>query len=116
MATSRSSSDSGWIAGAFVFSGRPDPTWPIAPEAARELRATWDTLLPWEGPLPSPPPLGYRGCFVRDPGGRTWAAFHEAVTLSANGASETRRDEDRRFERIVLASAPEGTLPPSLVS
>jgi hypothetical protein len=116
MATSRSSNDSGWIAGAFVFSGRPDPTWPIAPELARELKAIWDTLPPWEAPLPSPPSLGYRGCFVRDPAGRTWTAFQEAVTLSANGVSETRRDDDRRFERIVLGSAPEGTLPPTLVS
>jgi hypothetical protein len=53
---------------------------------------------------------------VRDPGGRTWTAFHELVTLSSEGSSETRRDDDRRFERTVLASAPAGTLPASFVA
>src|SRR2546423_14480324 len=109
MATSRSASDSGWLAGASVFSGRADPTWPIAPELTEELVAVWDALPPLERPRPSPPPLGYRGCFVHDPAGRTWTAFHEAVS----DGSVMRRDEEHRFERLVLASAPEGTLPPS---
>ena len=60
----------------------------------------------------SPPALGYRGCFVRDPEGRTWTVYRELVTLS----SETRRDDERRFERRVLASAPAGTLPPPVTA
>jgi hypothetical protein len=115
MATSRSSSESGWIAGAFVFSGRPDPTWPITAEIAERIEGIWDSLDPWEGPLPSPDALGYRGCFVRDTAGRTWTAFGGAVTQSGNGSSESRRDDARAFELTTLASAPEGTLPPSLV-
>ena len=112
MATSRSASYSGWIAGASVFSGRTDPSWPIAPELAEELVAVWDRLPSLEGSLPSAPPLGYRGCFVEDPDGRTWTAFHEAVTLSLPDGTVTRRDDEHQFERLVLASAPEGTLPP----
>jgi hypothetical protein len=115
MATSRSTSESGWTAGAFVFSGRPDPTWPISSDVAEQLVVIWETLVPTDD-APTPPPLGYRGCFVRDPGGRTWTAFHELVTLSSEGSSETRRDDDRRFERTVLASAPAGTLPASFVA
>ena len=116
MATSRSSSESGWTAGAFVFSGRPDPTWPISGDVAKDVVAIWDTLVPTDEAVPSPPALGYRGCFVRDRAGRTWTAFHQLVTLSAEGSSETRRDDERRFERAVLASAPAGVLPASFVA
>jgi hypothetical protein len=116
MATSRSTSESGWTAGAFVFSGRPDPTWPIPNEVAEELVAIWETLVPSDGAVPAPPALGYRGCTVRDPAGRTWTAFRELVTVSTHSGSEKRRDDDRRFERAVLASAPAGTLPASFVA
>jgi hypothetical protein len=115
MATSRSNSES-WTAGAFVFSGRADPTWPISRDLADELVAIWETLVPTDGAVPTPPTLGYRGCFVRDPARRTWTAFHEQVTLSSESESETRRDDDRRFERTVLASAPPGTMPASFVA
>jgi hypothetical protein len=114
MATSRSSSERGWTAGAFVFSGRPDPTWPISTDAAAELVAIWESLAP-TGDTPTTPALGYRGCFVRDPAGRAWTAFHELVTLSTESDSETRSDNDRRFERTVLASAPAGAVPASFV-
>ena len=115
MATSRSTSESGWTAGAFVFSGRPDPTWPISTDLATELMSIWETLVS-TGEVPTTPVLGYRGCFARGPDGRTWTAYHELVTLSSDGDSETRRDDQRRFERTVLASAPEGTLPASFVA
>ena len=107
MGTSRSTSDSGWIAGAYVFSGRPDPTWPVPPNIGEALLAIWD-LLPTVDAPPEPPALGYRGAFVRDPHGQMWTAYHGVVTL----AGKTRRDDEHRFERAVLASAPPGMLPP----
>jgi hypothetical protein len=116
MATSRSSSESAWIAGAFVFSGRPDPTWPISIDVTQKLVAIWESLVPSADAAPATPALGYRGCFVRDPAARTWTALHELVTLSSESGSERRGDDDRRFERTVLASAPAGTLPASFVA
>jgi hypothetical protein len=82
---------------------------------AEELVAIWQSLIATDD-APTTPLLGYRGCFVRDPAGRTWTAFHELVTLSSESGSETRRDDDRRFERTVLAAAPAGTLPASFVA
>jgi hypothetical protein len=116
MATSRSSSDGDWTAGAFVFSGRPDPTWRISGDVAAELVAIWDSLVPSDDTVASKPALGYRGCFVVDPAGRRWMAFHELVTLSIENRSENRRDDERGFERTVLASAPAGTFPASFVA
>jgi hypothetical protein len=116
MATSRSSSDGDWTAGAFVFSGRPDPTWRISNDVVAGLVAIWNSLVPSDDTVASTPALGYRGCFVVDPAGRRWTAYHELVTLSIDSGSEERRDDERRFERTVLASAPAGTLPASFVA
>jgi hypothetical protein len=105
MGTSRSTNETGWIAGAYVFSGRPDPTWPVPPNPAEELLAIWESLPP-ACATASPPALRYRGVFVRDQNGHIWTAYREVVTLEG----ETHRDEDRRVERAVLSSAPPGML------
>jgi hypothetical protein len=111
MATSGSTSHSEWTVGALVFSGRPDPTWPLSDAAGEGLLARWEAMGHWDGPVPQPPVLGYRGAWLRDPTGRSWLAFGGAVTLSEEGTSVTRRDEGRNLERELLASAPPGTLP-----
>jgi hypothetical protein len=116
MATSRSNSQTEkWVAGAFLYSGRLDPTWTIPHSVVQRLLKIWDSLQSWVGRVPSPPPLGYRGCFVRGLGDREWQAYGGAVTLVEGGRQESRRDGDRKFEKSVLASAPGGTLPPSFL-
>jgi hypothetical protein len=107
MDTSRSPEDT-WIAGALVYSGRRDPTWPVPVELGRRLELLWEGLAPWSGDPPHPPPLGYRGFTLTAPDGRVWTAFRELVTL----ASDRRRDGERQFERSLIASAPPGILPP----
>jgi hypothetical protein len=52
--------------------------------------------------------LGYRGCRLVAPDGREWSAFQELVVH----AVDARRDRQREFERLVIASAPPGVLPP----
>jgi len=108
MGTSRSPETGGWTAGASVYSGRRDPTWPIPVELGFRLERLWNQLPPWSGARPRPPPLGYRGCSLVAPDGREWTAFQELVIQ----AVDARRDRDREFERLVIASAPPGILPP----
>jgi hypothetical protein len=121
MDMSRSNSNGGnggtWTAGALLFSGRPDPTWTVDPVAAGKLVALWYTFdpLPAEASPATPPALGYRGCFLRDPHGRQWTAYKGVVTMSFDQQSESRSDPDRSFERAGLQSAPPGLLPPSLL-
>jgi hypothetical protein len=119
MATSKSADSSqGWIAGARLFSGRPDPAWPVAPEVTDKLEKIWKSL-PASTPetaSPGAPPLGYRGCFLRHPDGSEWSAFDGIVTRRSGTGVESRRDSGREFERVVLASAPPGILPTDLIA
>jgi hypothetical protein len=119
MATSKSADSSrGWIAGARLFSGRPDPVWSVAPEVADKLEGIWKSL-PASTPetaAPTAPALGYSGCFLRHPNGSEWSAFAGMVTRRSRTGVESRRDSGREFERAVLASAPAGILPTDLIA
>jgi hypothetical protein len=112
MATSKSDKKaSQWIGGALVFSGRPDPTWSIPDQVGRELESLWVRLQPWVGNLPVVPSLGYRGVFLRDASGREWVGYGGAVTLRTKEDVQSRQDPTRKFEEMVLATAPAGLLP-----
>lgn len=108
MDTSTSADGDTWVAGALVFSGRRDPTWPVPVDLGRHLEQVWQGLPTWSGERPHPPPLGYHGCTLTSPDGRVWTAFRELVTQ----ATDSRRDSEREFERSLIASAPPGVLPP----
>jgi hypothetical protein len=117
MGTSKSGSESaGWEGGASLFSGRPDPTWSVSPQAARRLEEIWRRLEPSSDAPPAAPPLGYRGSLVRDTQGRAWYAYGGRVVLKSGSVSETRTDPDRQFEKTLLASAPAGILPESFLT
>ena len=114
MATSKSGET--WIAGAFLYSGRPDPTWPVSAAAARALQKLWAALPPTAEQAPNPSRLGYRGAFLRDPLHREWIAFGRLVSLNTPAGIEVRADAERQFEKDLLASAPKGLLPTDLSS
>jgi hypothetical protein len=109
MDTSRSAD---WLARALVFSGRPDPAWVVPGSTVQELLDLWARLPSRPDPGPDPLPLGYRGCLLRAPDGRTWRSYGGTVTLSEGNLEQVREDADHRFERLLLATAPPGTLPP----
>ena len=92
-----------WIAGAKMFSGRPDPIWTISQETAGKLLRLWDRLMPHRGAIPTPPGLGYRGCFLQERQlDRRWETYEGVVSLGA----ETRSDPHRSFESALLNTAP----------
>jgi hypothetical protein len=97
-----------------VFSGRPDPEWPVTPALGERLAALWVTLPAATGPKPKPPVLGYRGCFLRRGDGTEWRAWDGIVEGGPETTEEAREDPDRAFERQVLESAPAGVLPPGV--
>lgn len=104
MATSNSTK---CFATAFVFSGRPDPSWEMKDELVARLEAIWTKSLPGAGAQADAPALGYRGCRV-DCGKRgVWTAYRGVVTRG----NERRADAGREFETTVLESAPRGMIP-----
>ena len=105
-----------YTAGVSVFSGRPDPTWSIGEDVGSKLEQLFETLESYEGPAISAPPLGYRGAFLRDDSGHQWLAYRETVTLTEPNRSEVRRDKGRQFERAIVDSAPQGLIPPALLT
>src|SRR5262249_36515236 len=117
MGTSRSSSTIGNAEGrAFLYSGRPDPVWPVLPDVVRRLVEIWESLPPGTAGFPPAPPLGYRGCSLKDAASREWTAYRGVVRLQTSNDSQIRRDDAQSFERTLLASAPAGALPSSLLA
>jgi hypothetical protein len=66
----------------------------------------------WSGSIPERPPLGFRGSFLSDGGGREWSTHGDIVVLETAEDRECRRDPKGDFERLLIESAPAGTLPP----
>lgn len=114
MGTSRSRdvTRSGWAAGVLLFSGRPDPIWRIDDGLGRKLWSIWTRATAADEASP-PPRLGYRGAFVRRPGGERVLAF-DGLVWREGDRREVRRDPRRQLERLVVGSAPHGTLPPGV--
>ena len=117
MATSRSGRDVGaWIAGAFLYSGRPDPTWKTSERTVTKLQELWKSLPAADENLePRPARLGYRGCFLKGANNREWVAFKGLVSLKTPARVQTRADTLREFERTLLSSSPKGLLPDGLL-
>jgi hypothetical protein len=99
------------IATVSVYSGRPDPEWPLSARQAERLRRAWDRLKVELAEPPSTPVLGYRGIAMRCASGSEWRAYRGFVTYTSGDAVERRNDDGRRFERALLATAPGGVLP-----
>ena len=117
MGTSSSSSAHEWIAGAFVFSGRTNPSWRLDEPRAAELMRIWDELRPADAARANHDadrPVGYDGCYATNSAGDRWIARDAHVSQHAGTSSKHRDDPQRRFERALLRSAPEGLLPPNL--
>jgi hypothetical protein len=117
MGTSKSpKEDRTYTAGVSIFSGRPDPTWPLDAETRSKLQQLFDSLEKYDEIKVSAPTLGYRGAFLRDNAGHAWFAYREVVTLTEPNRSEARKDAGRQFERAIVASAPQGLIPPALLA
>lgn len=105
-----------YTAGVSVFSGRPDPTWTLSEEVGNEMLRLFAGLESYDETAVSAPPLGYRGAFLRDDAGHEWFAYRGVVTLTSPHGSDVRNDSDRAFERALVASMPEGLIPPALLT
>lgn len=98
-----------------IFSGRPDPTWEVDEDDARQLEAIWHELKPYLEDVPSVPSLGYRGSVLRLNAECAYIVYRGVVTREWYGNTESRHDKQRQFERRLLATAPPSVVPDSLI-
>ncbi len=101
-----------WVGRVSVFSGRPDPEWEVPDEMASHLMELWRRMPPEPVVRSEPGGLGYRFASLSSRDGQRWLAFGGVVRRVSPEGSELRRDEGGEFERLLLASAPAGILPP----
>jgi hypothetical protein len=87
--------------------------WSIDDELGRRFWRIW-TRSPAAKASPPASRLGYRGAFVRKPGGERVQAFSGLAWQEGIDRLDVRRDPDRRLERLVVGSAPDGMLPPAV--
>lgn len=104
-----------FIAGAYIFSGRPDPEWNVKEEIVIKLEQIWNSLEIEAGEHLPAPPLGYRGCYLRYRPDTEWSAYNGVATKKTAKRHESRVDDNRRIERLILNSAPEGILPQGIL-
>ncbi|QXQ07187.1 hypothetical protein KX816_03830 [Sphingosinicellaceae bacterium] len=97
------------VATALIYSGRPNPSWPIAPKPAAEIAAALDRMPRLVGRNQDLGGLGYSGVAVEitDPSGyqRHWSLFQGV----ARSADHSFADADRRIEDMVVRTVPSAT-------
>lgn len=106
---------SGYSIRVFLFSGRPDPEWQVDETSGQKLEKLWNEFEPYSGDLPLAPPLGYRGCSLRYGSDVEYISFGGYVTRNAGGQSASRQDVCKRFEGLLLSTAPDDLVPGDLV-
>lgn len=106
--------DVAWSAGARLYSGRVDPSWSVDAARARAAVAVFRALAPSARVHPAGGGVGYRGCWLRAPDGTSWVAANGLAAERAAGHDEVREDGERAFEHAILATAPDGVLPPGV--
>ena len=85
-------------------------TWEVDDIIVKKLEEIWIKLTECRDKLPSVPLLGYRGCFIRCKNNVEWHVYGCVVTLN-DGKKSKSRINHKKFERLLLSSAPKGLLP-----
>ena len=97
-----------WLGGILIFSGKPNPTWPVDKKTGEKLEQVWNSLRQ----LPKKPQtksvLGYNGCFLKKDENHIWIVNEKIVTLETKYGIETRLDNDEKFEKLLRDSTPNG--------
>jgi len=100
---------------AFIFSGRPDPTWFVEEQQMLRLEVIWKQLKPSVTPTPPQPSLGYRGVSVVCGVDEEYIAFGGHIKKKVGSTVEWKKDEEGLFEQLLLSTAPMGLLPAGIL-
>ncbi len=94
-----------------VFSGRPNPTWSLSAEQAKELREALQDLPPVDKPAPENA-LGYRGFLLSNPDRAGGLAPHiricAGIVTMTDGHELSYRDMHGVEHRLLLQASQHG--------
>ncbi|MCE1165055.1 MAG: hypothetical protein LWX07_06610 [Bacteroidetes bacterium] len=105
-----------WICRALIFSGLKDPEWKITASEAEEILSALDTENKTDDFALEEDVSGYRGCVLKSPGGVYWRAFNGVVKVNDNGKIFFCIDVGRKFEKLLIGSAPAGIIAGNLLN
>jgi len=97
-----------WLGGILIFSGKPNPTWPIDKKTAEKLEQIWNSLRQLSEKPQTKSVLGYNGCFLKKDGNHIWVVNEKIVTLQTKYGIKSRLDKNGKFEELLRNSAPSG--------
>lgn len=105
MVTSKSNRKK-WRCRLLIYSGRPDPQWPIAETAVDEwLKICHDAPLAHDT-VPDASALGYRGVIFYKGNEEYYYIFNGHIRYMEQEKSILKQDEGRSLERSILNTAP----------
>ncbi|MGG9961999.1 hypothetical protein [Ferruginibacter sp. SUN106] len=95
-----------WKCKLLLFSGRPDPEWQPGLQVIEKLLVYANEIPASADTSDFQPPLGYRGALIHN-GSYTITAYKGRLEIRNADAIIIKPDEERRFERLILETAPE---------
>jgi len=90
-------------------------SWKVSKEIAKKLLKEWKKLKSAiEPPAEKSVFLGYKGTRLIGSDNIEFYSFGNTVTLKKGNIIETKQDRRRRFEKMILSTAPKGIIPQAL--
>jgi len=109
------STTNNWICEANLEMEVQSPTWKPEKNTIKKLQELWNSLRTIiEPPKKTSAYMGYKGAHLKASDDREYYTFKDVVTFRNKNMVETRRDRGRRFEKLLLKSAPQGKIPDTL--
>jgi hypothetical protein len=96
-----------WTAEAFLFSGRPNPQWPLTEEQATDWMKLWEAATPSVKEARQLAILGYTGCKLHHDKHSYWLMADGCVSFFDQDTVINRSDPGRKMEYFLLHTAPE---------
>ncbi|MGC8859533.1 MAG: hypothetical protein ACP5P3_10580 [Ignavibacteria bacterium] len=105
-----------WVCQAdFSIGDEENCRWKVSKDIASKLLTEWKKLkTTFEAPAEKSVFLGYKGTRLIGSGNIEFYSHGETVTLKKGNIIETKQDRRRRFEKIMLSTAPKGIIPQAL--
>jgi hypothetical protein len=103
-----------WQCRLLIFSGRPNPVWPVAEEQAQLWQAAAEAAAPHHQQSAGHGKLGYQGVVLDGPGVR-YVFFEGRIACSYGEPTVYNADIGRALEKAIIKSMPEvlkASLPP----